>query len=105
MNPVQDYFRPVTGLPVSTYFSAYKWRWLWQHVPAVAEAVAKGCCMLGTVDTWLLYKLSGGVNGAQSSSLEVCYVLATAHCTRQALCERSSRPAVLGNTCKQCLAS
>ena len=55
----------MTGLPVSTYFSAYKWRWLRENVPAVADAAAQGRCMLGTVDTWLLYQLTGGVNGAR----------------------------------------
>lgn len=62
----QDFFRPVTGLPVSTYFSAYKWRWLRQQVPAVARAAAEGRCLLGTVDAWLLYKLTGGADGAQT---------------------------------------
>ena len=61
---VQDHFRPVTGLPVSTYFSAYKWRWLHENVPAVAEAAVQGRCMLGTVDAWLLYQLTGGAEGA-----------------------------------------
>ena len=82
----QDYFRPVTGLPVSTYFSAYKWRWLQQHVPAVAEAVVEGRGMLGTVDTWLLYKLSGGVDGALSSPSRPAMVVLSRvvpgkHCT------------------------
>ncbi|KAK9834827.1 hypothetical protein WJX81_001779 [Elliptochloris bilobata] len=58
-----DHFRPVTGLPVSTYFSAYKWRWLRENVPAVAEAAAQGRCMLGTMDAWLLYQLTGGAEG------------------------------------------
>jgi len=64
----QDHFRPVTGLPVSTYFSAYKWRWLVEEVPAVAEAAREGRCMLGTVDTWLLYRLTGGVDGAEQTA-------------------------------------
>ena len=50
----------VTGLPVSTYFSAYKLKWLLQHSPAVAAAVAAGRCMFGTVDSWLIYQLTGG---------------------------------------------
>ena len=49
---------------MSTYFSAYKWRWLRENVPAVAEAAAQGRCMLGTIDTWLLYQLTGGAEGA-----------------------------------------
>lgn len=50
---------PVTGLPVSTYFSAYKLKWLLDNAPAVAAAAAQGRCMFGTVDSWLIYQLTG----------------------------------------------
>ena len=50
----------VTGLPVSTYFSAYKLKWLLGHSRAVADAAAAGRCMFGTVDSWLIYQLTGG---------------------------------------------
>ena len=56
---------------MSTYFSAYKWRWMHENVPAVAEAAAQGRCMLGTVDAWLLYQLTGGADGAQPPSIVV----------------------------------
>lgn len=49
----------VTGLPVSTYFSAYKLKWLLDNVPAVADAAAAGRCCFGTVDSWLIYQLTG----------------------------------------------
>lgn len=55
----QDCLRTVTGLPVSTYFSAYKMRWMIDHVPAVKDAVDQGRCRFGTVDSWLLYMLTG----------------------------------------------
>ena len=55
----RDHFRPVTGLPISTYFSAYKLKWLLENVSAVAAAAAEGRLMFGTVDSWLLYKLTG----------------------------------------------
>lgn len=55
-----DAFRPITGLPISTYFSAYKLKWLIENVPEVCTAVDEGRCMFGTVDTWLLYNLTGG---------------------------------------------
>ena len=61
---MQDAFRPVTGLPISTYFSAFKWAWLLESVPKVAATQAAGRCMLGTVDAWLIYKLTGGPDGA-----------------------------------------
>lgn len=56
----RDAFRESTGLPLSTYFSAVKIRWLIDNVPAVAEAVKAKTCKFGTVDSWLLYNLTGG---------------------------------------------
>jgi glycerol kinase len=53
----------VTGLPISTYFSAYKFLWLMENVPAVAEAVGSGAAMFGTIDSWLIYQLTGAFNG------------------------------------------
>jgi glycerol kinase len=44
-----------TGLPLSTYFSAIKLRWMLDHHPAVHEAHEKDDLMFGTVDTWLVY--------------------------------------------------
>ena len=45
--PLQDYFRSVTGLPISHYFSAFKLLWLLQNVPAVTEAVKAGAASMG----------------------------------------------------------
>lgn len=56
----RDAFRRVTGLPVASYFSAYKLLWLMEHVPAVSAAVAAGDACFGTVDSWLIYSLTGG---------------------------------------------
>lgn len=50
----------VTGLPISTYFSAYKLKWLLDNVPAVAQAAAEGRAAFGTVDSWLIWQLTGG---------------------------------------------
>ena len=36
---MQDFFRPITGLPISTYFSSYKLKWLIDNVPAVQKAL------------------------------------------------------------------
>jgi glycerol kinase len=56
----QDRFRDKTGLPLATYFSALKLRWLLDHVPG-ARAVAKsGDLLFGTVDSYLVWKLTGG---------------------------------------------
>ncbi|QDZ21478.1 glycerol kinase [Chloropicon primus] len=59
----RDAFRKSTGLPLSTYFSAVKIRWLIDNVPAVAKAVEAKTCKFGTVDSWLLYNLTGGAKG------------------------------------------
>jgi len=52
-------FQNKTGLPISSYFSAFKLKWLLDNVPEVAKAAKEERLMFGTVDTWLLYKLTG----------------------------------------------
>lgn len=52
--------RKLCGLPLSTYFSAVKIRWLLDNVAAVQDALSKNTLMVGTVDSWLLYNLIGG---------------------------------------------
>jgi glycerol kinase len=59
----QDRFRGKTGLPLSTYFSSLKIRWLLENVPhALAQAEA-GEAVFGTIDSFLVWKLSGGARG------------------------------------------
>ena len=57
-----------TGLLLDPYFSATKMRWLLDNVPAVAAAAAKGTLALGTVETWLVFKLTGGLFTADASN-------------------------------------
>jgi len=59
----KDKFRKKTGLPISTYFSAVKIKWLLDNVPEVRKAADEGTCMFGTVESWLLYNLTGGKDG------------------------------------------
>ncbi|XP_076438724.1 glycerol kinase 3-like isoform X2 [Babylonia areolata] len=59
----KDYLRPHCGLPITTYFSAVKLHWLLENNPDVQEAVAAGRCLFGTVDSWILWNLTGGVRG------------------------------------------
>ena len=66
---LQDAFRATTGLPISTYFSAFKWLWLLENVEAVQIAKAEGRCMVGTIDAWLMYKLTGGADGGDPPHL------------------------------------
>lgn len=60
-----DHYRALVGLPISTYFSGLKLKWLMENVPAVQQAVSKGTALFGTVDSWLLWNLTGGVKGGQ----------------------------------------
>uniref|UniRef100_A0A7N5ZW37 glycerol kinase n=1 Tax=Anabas testudineus TaxID=64144 RepID=A0A7N5ZW37_ANATE len=52
-----------TGLPISTYFSAVKLRWLLDNVDEVQQAVLSERAMFGTVDSWIIWCLTGGRNG------------------------------------------
>lgn len=51
------------GLPISTYFSATKLLWLMENVDAVKEGIKKKDALFGTIDTWLIWNLTGGVKG------------------------------------------
>lgn len=59
----KNHFKSVCGLPVSTYFSAFKLKWLMHFIPEVKKACRAKKCLFGTVDTWILWNLTGGVNG------------------------------------------
>jgi glycerol kinase len=52
--------RQKTGLVIDPYFSGTKLRWLLDHVPRAAERAGRGELCFGTIDTWLIWKLTGG---------------------------------------------
>ena len=52
--------REKTGLKIDAYFSATKIKWILDNVPGVRERAEKGELLAGTIDTWLIWKLSGG---------------------------------------------
>jgi glycerol kinase len=58
-----DRFRAETGLPLSTYFSALKIRWILENIRGALKQAEAGELLFGTVDTYLLWRLTGGVNG------------------------------------------
>jgi glycerol kinase len=58
----QDFFRDKTGLPLSTYFSALKIRWMLENIPEVRRQSDAGDVLFGNIDTWLLWNLTGGPN-------------------------------------------
>src|SRR5438128_717191 len=59
----QGRFRPQTGLPLSTYFSSLKLRWLLENVSGARERAAGGELLFGNIDTFLLWNLTGGPQG------------------------------------------
>lgn len=62
-NGGQDRFRQKTGLPLSTYFSSLKLRWMLQNIPGAREKAAAGDLVFGNIDTFLLWNLTGGPKG------------------------------------------
>jgi glycerol kinase len=55
-----DYIKKTTGLIPDAYFSGTKIKWILDHVEGLRERARKGEILFGTVDTWLIWKLSGG---------------------------------------------
>ena len=58
-----DRLRTKTGLPLASYFSGLKLRWLLDTVPGAREKAASGDVLFGNIDTWLVWNLTGGVDG------------------------------------------
>jgi len=59
----QDRFRSKTGLPLTTYFSGLKIRWILEHVKGAREQAEAGDVIFGNIDTFLIWKLTGGCLG------------------------------------------
>ena len=57
---LEEKFRKKTGLVVDAYFSATKIKWILDNVPGTRERAEKGDLLFGTVDTWLIWKLTKG---------------------------------------------
>ncbi|GAA2485281.1 glycerol kinase GlpK [Terrabacter carboxydivorans] len=58
-----ELIRSKAGLPPATYFSGGKIQWILENVPGVREAAERGDALFGTTDSWLLWNLTGGVDG------------------------------------------
>ena len=61
----QDRLRLKTGLPLATYFSGPKLKWLLDNVPGIRIDAEKGDAIFGNIDTWLIWNLTGGVNSGK----------------------------------------
>ena len=59
----QDRFRASTGLPIATYFSGPKIRWLLDNVDGARARAEAGELLFGNIDTWVIWNLTGGPNG------------------------------------------
>jgi glycerol kinase len=55
----QDRFRAKVGLPLATYFSGPKVKWMLDNVPGLREAAEKGDAIFGNIDTWVIWNLTG----------------------------------------------
>jgi glycerol kinase len=56
----QEMIREKTGLVIDAYFSATKWKWMLENVPGTMEKAKSGDLALGTIDSWLIWNLTGG---------------------------------------------
>ena len=56
----QDRFRSKVGLPLATYFSGPKVKWILENVDGVREAAERGDAIFGNIDTWVIWNLTGG---------------------------------------------
>ena len=57
---LEDYIRERTGLLIDAYFSGTKIKWILDNVPDARQMAKEGRLLFGTVDTWLIWKLTGG---------------------------------------------
>jgi glycerol kinase len=59
----QDRFRDKTGLPIATYFSGPKIKWILDNVDGVRSKAESGEVLFGNIDTWVIWQLTGGADG------------------------------------------
>jgi glycerol kinase len=59
----QDRFREQTGLPIATYFSGPKVRWILDNDPSLQERAESGDLLFGNTDSWVIWNLTGGTDG------------------------------------------
>jgi glycerol kinase len=59
----QDRFRPKVGLPLATYFSGPKIKWMLENVPGLRARAEKGELLFGNIDTWVIWNMTGGPKG------------------------------------------
>ena len=88
------YVSDKTGLVVDAYFSATKIRWILEHVPGAKEKAERGELLFGTVDTWLIWKLTNGavhVTDYTNASRTMLYNIKEL-CWDERICEKLGIP-------------
>jgi glycerol kinase len=63
LEPQREMLRSRTGLPPATYFSGSKLKWILENVDGVRAAADRGEAVFGTIDTWVIWNLTGGKDG------------------------------------------
>ena len=58
----KEWYQKKTGLPLSSYFTAPKLNWAITHMPEVRQGLHDHRILVGTIDSWLIWNLTGGVN-------------------------------------------
>jgi glycerol kinase len=61
----QEVFKATTGLPIATYFSGPKIKWLINNFPQIRDDISKNEVYFGNIDTWLIWTLTGGIHGGK----------------------------------------
>lgn len=60
---LEPQFKEKTGLPIVTYFSGSKIKWMFDNIPGLREKAKRGEVYFGNIDSWIIWNLTGGVNG------------------------------------------
>ena len=99
-----DYVQEHTGLLIDAYFSATKIQWILENVPGAREKAEAGRLLFGTVDTWLIWKLTGGrvhVTDYTNASRTMLYNIKDL-CWDEAICKRLGIPMNMLPEVKSC---
>ncbi|XP_065756962.1 glycerol kinase isoform X5 [Phocoena phocoena] len=105
-----NFVKSKTGLPLSTYFSAVKLRWLLDNVRKVQKAVEEDRALFGTVDSWLIWSLTGGASGGvhctdvTNASRTMLFNIHSLEWDKE-LCEYGTGCFLLCNTGRKCVFS
>lgn len=101
-----ELFREKTGLVIDAYFSGTKLRWILENVPGARERAQRGELLFGTVETWLIWKLTGGrahVTDYSNASRTMLFNINTLQWDQQILEElqipRCMLPRVMPSSC------